>query len=247
MIIIASISISMVVPLISDIIDDNNKIEEIEKEIIEIIADQKDVEKYKETMPNLYGYLGIDSLYNERIELRQDRIYGLNQRMLIKEIWTGVSIILGIVFFITIVLKVKKGKKLGIYCLNKSIQKKSICVIILLCFSDFFLALTLLYEIFDALFGNLADYDVDFSGVSPVGIIFFVITIIISILLISLLLKNYEIIPELADIEHSQIIEAKTNSNLSNLDSIAKLKELLDNNAITQEEFDIMKKEIINL
>lgn len=41
------------------------------------------------------------------------------------------------------------------------------------------------------------------------------------------------------------MLDVKTDCNINNLENIAKLKELLDSNAITQDEFDKMKKELL--
>ena len=47
--------------------------------------------------------------------------------------------------------------------------------------------------------------------------------------------------------QQEENIADSSSSNTSSLDEIKKLKELLDMNAITQEEFEAKKKELLNL
>lgn len=47
--------------------------------------------------------------------------------------------------------------------------------------------------------------------------------------------------------QNNRILEAKKKSESDNLDNIKKLKELLDMDAITEEEYELKKKELLNL
>lgn len=249
MIMIASVSLSMVVPIVFDTIDDSNKRDEVYAEYLEKLADYEEVSKYKETMPNFYNFLDMDNLYEQSIKLKQKQYNNLTTRIKANMVWIGVSAIIAIALAIKIIYKIKNAKKHGITRLKNNIKIKivtAICFVIFF-FSNYFVATTLLYEAFDALIGKATIDVAYYTGPSLIGIVFLVITIVLSILLTVLLTKSYEYIPAIIGTENkkSQMLDVKTDGNINNLENIAKLKELLDSNAITQDEFDKMKKELL--
>lgn len=248
--VIASICFSMLIPIASAIIYCDKEFDGIYERIFDLSSSYDEIEAIKDTSPIIYDLLKakLDEEIGPTIKQLESRQSNLSSRLAANEILAIITIIVGGIFIIALLLKRKKAKNQGFFCVDKKSKNKTILFFVSLIICSVIATITLLHHLFELIIGNFVFiYKVPDTGNSIIGIVFSIFTIVLSILLISLLTKNYQFYPELSDEKFVQIEIPRNDYKEDNLDKIAKLKELLDSNAITEEEFDKKKKELLNL